>query len=345
MNTAETPLDLHPIGLAPLSDAQRRAFDHLVTNRDQGDGDKRLAAARDLDARSFFVPGTSDGTLRRIVDAYLANNEAYCSTGQDRFRTVVFGSITPPDHPFDQFRMVLADPGWLCNGSERSDYSDCHGTLLEYQVHSVAEDLWVPTYRAACQLGSHRTRVTETIRIDHGVHLQFVDEDSDAHKAAPILWSKPEPTPEPEAPRPAPWFPDQRWTYTLDQLAARDVPTEQQFVTAEAMVDAIREYQAKYDLCNAGVGEFLEEFGLSLTKRYEVIVDFKDHEGHRHEILRFEVTSKTDPGDWLSDGDIDSPMNDAFEEHIRECAFDGDSDAEINFCKGVDTYYRINEID
>lgn len=342
MSIAESSVYPHGIDTDALNPLQRRAYDHLTSG--DGDSERRLDTLRLMRAEGVFDTVTNEGHTRQLLLDHLEKDNVNCSAGKDRFRAAVLDEPDSPAPLFDQFRMVLADPSWLCTGSEQSDHSDCHGTLLHYEVHNTTTDRWESTYRAACQLATHRSRVTSTIHADYDHELEFDQSNTDVLEATPIFFSRPEPTPEPEAPRPAPWFADQRGTYTLEGLALRDVPAEQRFVTTEALLDAIAEYQAKYDLCNAGVGEFLDEFGLSLTKRYEVLVEFRDHEGHRHEILRFEVTGKLDPGDWLSDGDIDSPMNDTFEDRIREWLHNADSDAEVSFIKGVDTYYRINEI-
>lgn len=345
MSITESSVETHGIAVDELNPIQRRAFNHLTSGH--GDTDRRIATLHTMRDQGIFEITITEERARQLLTEYLENDHINCSAGKDRFRTVVFDTAdAAPAQAFDQFRMVLAASDWKCTGSDQVDCSDCFGPLLRYEVHQVETDMWVQTWRAACQLANHRTRVTAATYAEYGDHLTFTEGGNPVHEEVPILSRRPEPTPtpEPEAPRRQSWFSDQRATYTFEHLARINVPTEQQFVPVEALLDAIAEYQRTYELCDAGVGEFLNEFGLSLTKRYEVIVEFKGHDGHRHEILKFHIETKEDPGDFFSDGDLDTPMNDAFEESIREWVADN-GDGEISFIKGVDTYYRINPID
>lgn len=128
-----------------------------------------------------------------------------------------------------------------------------------------------------------------------------------------------------------PFFNDQRVTLTAEDIKNHSgIDAGQRFVPVEAMLDAIKEYQAKFDLCDAGVGEFLDEFGLSLVRTFETEITLGSD---GPVIARFQWKG-TNEGDVenLSLGSLDRTLNRALDSELEDALTD------VEIINGIDCY-------
>lgn len=135
--------------------------------------------------------------------------------------------------------------------------------------------------------------------------------------------TEPEEATVPDTANTTPFFADQRWVYTAEALQRDEplnVPADAQFVSVPALLGAIEEYQQRFELCDAGVGEFLDEFGLSLTRERAFDVQLRNENGDRIGVVSFTLntTAGFDIDDHIADGDIDQALNEALDDYLRE---------------------------
>lgn len=142
--------------------------------------------------------------------------------------------------------------------------------------------------------------------------------------------------PEPER---RPFFPDRRRTYTKEDLDNLDVDAGAEFVSVPALIEAVLEAKAAHDLCDAGTRAFFDEFGIEATKTTRYGVDLRGPDGDRHQALSFSVTlpfNQTLDDTGYCDGDVDTALNDALREYLRDSL--GIEDDQLEIHKGFDTY-------
>lgn len=152
----------------------------------------------------------------------------------------------------------------------------------------------------------------------------------------------PEPAP---APAPIPFFADQRRTLSAEDIQNdATIPADTGFVTVESLVEAIKEYQPRYGLCDDGVAEFLDEFGIKTTTRKRLVIDFKDAEGARWSIIEMvaDVPHDYELNEDLSDGDIDGVLNQALRDYLADHMPDHIYEA-LEDVKMFDSYSRSTD--
>lgn len=132
------------------------------------------------------------------------------------------------------------------------------------------------------------------------------------------------------------FFPDQRTTLTAKDIKNHTgIDAGEQFVPVPALLDAVKEFQAKYDLCNPGVTEFLDEFGLSLIRRFRTELCIGGSGGPVLATFEWDGTDAEEV-ESLSLGSLDQVITEAIDTEAEGC---------LNNVKvtGVDIYFGSTE--